>query len=109
MTRRHISLILGSLGAASAGAQTRKPGTTIHQEIDFSVKPERIYEVLLDARKFSACTESTAEIQPQPGGAFKLFGGQIEGRNIELGDESEDRAGVASRCVASGRLFDREI
>ena len=84
MTRRQIGLLFGSLGAASAGAQTKKTGTTIHQEVDFDVTPERIYEVLLDAGEFSACTGSTAEIQPQPGGTFKLFGGQIEGRNIEL-------------------------
>ncbi len=29
-------------------------------------------------------TNLSAEIQPQPGGSFKLFGGHIEGRNIEL-------------------------
>jgi activator of HSP90 ATPase len=39
---------------------------------------------LLDAKQFSAFTGHTAEIQPQPGAAFKLFGGRIEGRNVEL-------------------------
>jgi activator of HSP90 ATPase len=84
ISRRRLGMVLGGLAAASAQAQTQKPGTTIHQEVDFKALPTRIYEVLLDAKQFSACTKDTAEIQPEPGGAFKLFGGRIEGRNIEL-------------------------
>jgi len=84
MTRRHVGLMLGSLSVASAYAQTKKPGTAIHQELDFKATPARIYEALLDAKQFSAFTKDTAEIQPQPGAAFKLFGGRIEGRNVEL-------------------------
>jgi activator of HSP90 ATPase len=84
LTRRHMSLILGSLGACPAQAQTKKTSTAIHQEIDYNAKPARLYEVLLDAKQFSAFTNDKAEIEPQPGAAFKLFGGRIEGRNIEL-------------------------
>jgi activator of HSP90 ATPase len=84
ISRRQVTLILGGLCAASAQAQTQKPGTAIHQEVDFKTTPARLYEVLLDAKQFSAFTKDTAEIQPQPGGAFKLFGGVIEGRHIEL-------------------------
>ena len=84
ITRRQIGLILGGLAAVSARGQTQKHGTTIHQEVDFKAPAARIYEILLDAKQFSACTKDTAEIQPQAGGAFKLFGGRIEGRNIEL-------------------------
>jgi activator of HSP90 ATPase len=84
LSRRQLTLILGGFCAASARAQAQKPGTAIHQEVDFKTPPARIYEVLLDAKQFSAVTKSTAEIQPQPGAAFKLFGGVIEGRNIEL-------------------------
>lgn len=76
--------MLGGLAAVSARGQTQKHGTTIHQEVDFKAPPARIYEILLDAKQFSACTKDTAQIQPQAGGAFKLFGGRIEGRNIEL-------------------------
>ena len=80
-----MGFMLGGLGAASANAQTtNKPGATIHQEIDFNVPPARIYEVLLDAKQFSAFSNDTAEIQPRPGEAFKLFGGRVEGRNVEL-------------------------
>ena len=84
ISRRQLSLILGGLCASSAHAQSQKPRTSIHQEVDFKTTPARIYEALLDAKQFSAFTQDTAEIQPQPGGAFKLFGGRIEGRNIEL-------------------------
>jgi activator of HSP90 ATPase len=84
LTRRHLSLILGILAARPAQAQTKKTSTAIHQEIDFNAKPARLYEVLLDAKQFGAFTKDTAEIEPKPGAAFKLFGGLIEGRNIEL-------------------------
>jgi hypothetical protein len=74
VTRRRTTLILGSLGAVPAHAQTKKAGTTIHQEIDFKTTPARIYETLLDAKQFSAFTTDTAEIQPQPGAAFRSNG-----------------------------------
>ncbi|MGA2214554.1 MAG: SRPBCC domain-containing protein [Bryobacteraceae bacterium] len=84
LSRRRLGLLLGGIAAAPAQAQNQKPGTAIHQEVDFEATPARIYEVLLDAKQFSAFTKDTAEIEPRPGGTFKLFGGRIEGRNIEL-------------------------
>ena len=84
MTRRQLTLLAAGMGIAPAMAQTTKSGTTIHQEIDFTVTPARIYEILLDAKQFAAFTKQPAEVQPQPGAAFKLFGGRITGRNIEL-------------------------
>jgi activator of HSP90 ATPase len=89
VTRRQMSLALGALGVTSAEAQTAKRGTevaktNIHRTIEFKATAARIYEVLLDAKQFSVFTKDAAEIQPQPGAAFRLFGGRIEGRNIEL-------------------------
>ena len=84
VTRRRIGFVLCSFGAASLHAQTANPGTTIHHEIDYKTTPARIYQALLDAKQFSALTNQPAEIDPRPGGAFKLFGGAIEGRNVEL-------------------------
>jgi activator of HSP90 ATPase len=83
MTRR-LTLILGSIAAASVHAQTKGPEMAVHQEIDLPATPARVYEILLDAKQFAAFSKDTAEIQPQPGGSFKLFGGRIEGRNLEL-------------------------
>jgi activator of HSP90 ATPase len=83
VTRRRAGLIL-AVSAASAFAQPQKPGTTIHFEIDYKTTPERIYHVLLDSKQFNSCTGLAAEIDPKAGGAFRLFDGQIEGRNVEL-------------------------
>jgi len=76
--------MLCGLGTASAQTENQKTSTTIHQEIDFNARPALVYEALLDAKQFRAFTKAAAEIQPRPGGAFKLFGGQVEGRNVEL-------------------------
>src|SRR5271156_6544372 len=84
ITRRQMSLVAAGFGTASAWGQTNKPSTAIHQEIDFPATPARIYEILLDAKQFSAFSKEPAEIRPQPGAAFKLFGERIEGRNVEL-------------------------
>ena len=56
----------------------------IHHVIGFDVAPEMIYDELVRADNFAAWTDAPAEIDPTPGGAFSLFGGQIDGRNIEL-------------------------
>jgi activator of HSP90 ATPase len=58
---------------------------SIKQEVTFTATPERIYEALLDAQKFSQMTGgATAEIDAKAGGAFSCFGGIVTGRNIEL-------------------------
>ena len=58
--------------------------TSIHDEIDFKAAPMRFYQAILDQKQFTAFTGLTATIEPKPGGAFSLFGGLIQGRNIEL-------------------------
>lgn len=58
--------------------------TFLHQEVDFKATPQRIYEVLLDAKQFAACTGMPAQIDPKAGGDFSMFGGLIVGRTIEL-------------------------
>ena len=66
---------------STAANQTR---TSLHQEAHFKVRPQRIYEVLLDSKRFAAFSGMPADIDPKPGGAFSMFGGQIIGRNVEL-------------------------
>jgi activator of HSP90 ATPase len=56
----------------------------LHQEVDFKVAAQRIYEALLDAKQFSAFSGAPATINRETGGAFSLFGGHIIGRNVEL-------------------------
>ena len=63
----------------------------IHQEIDFTVSPQQIYEALLDSKEFSGFeaisgefSAKSAQIDRIPGGAFSLFEGHIIGRIIDL-------------------------
>jgi activator of HSP90 ATPase len=65
---------------------------TIHQEVDFKVSAQKVYEALLDSKEFSDCTKksfssftaSSAKIDSREGGAFSVFDGHIIGRIIEL-------------------------
>ena len=69
---------------AAPGATANQTRTSLHQEVVFQATPQRIYEVLLDSKQFAAFTGLPAEIDPKAGGAFKMFGGMIVGRNVEL-------------------------
>ena len=66
------------------GAAANQTQTSLHYQQDFKSGPQRIYEILLDPKRFAAFTGAPAEIDPKEGGAFSLFGGQIAGRNVEL-------------------------
>jgi uncharacterized protein YndB with AHSA1/START domain len=57
----------------------------IHQEIVFDASPERVYQVLTDAKQFSQMSGGApTEITAEAGGSFSAFGGMISGRNLEL-------------------------
>jgi activator of HSP90 ATPase len=56
----------------------------IHQEVSFDAPPEEVFEELVDAERFAGFTGAPADVQRADGSAFSLFGGQIQGRNIEL-------------------------
>ena len=80
-----VATTFGSLAAGSqafANAQQapkEKPGapdkirTSLHQEITFNANPQRIYEALLDSKKFSTFTGLSAEIDPRAGGALQCL------------------------------------
>src|SRR5690242_16260841 len=57
---------------------------SIRQEVVFKADPMRVFETLLDAKRFSDFTGAPAEIESSAGGAFSCFGGVITGRNIEV-------------------------
>jgi activator of HSP90 ATPase len=65
-------------------ASLSSAGASIHQEVDFHASPERLYDALLDERQFSAFSGAPAQIEREAGGAFRLFGGRVTGRNVEL-------------------------
>jgi activator of HSP90 ATPase len=96
-TRRHLivggafafsGLAVASSSAPPGKAPAPKPEnrsrTSLHQQVDLNASPQRIYAVLLDSVPFSAFSGAPAEIHGEVGGAFVMFGGRIEGRNIEL-------------------------
>jgi len=56
----------------------------IHQEAVINADPQAIYEVLTDGPKFAAATGMPAQLSDREGETFTLFGGRIEGRQIEL-------------------------
>jgi activator of HSP90 ATPase len=82
------------LGASTTRAQetmseTQSTGpegllTSLHQEVDLKSSPHRIYDILLDSKQFTAFSGEPAKISRAVGGPFSIFGGKIEGRNIEL-------------------------
>ena len=58
---------------------------SIHQEINFNVSPQRLYETFTNSVQFSEATGGApTEISSEDGGSFSCFGGMIVGRNIEL-------------------------
>jgi activator of HSP90 ATPase len=86
-----IAANVTSLGESPQQPLPEKPGTTVtsnrtslHDEVVVKTSPQRIYELLLDAKQFAALTGAPAEIDPKAGGAFSIFGKLIEGRNVEL-------------------------
>jgi len=91
-------LTLGVGGSYARGEdEISHAAESIHMENVFAATRKRVYEALTDAKQFneivklSAATKSgmikdtsPAEISREIGGAFKLFGGFIIGRQLEL-------------------------
>ena len=57
---------------------------TINQSISIKASAEQIYKALTSADQFSKVTAAPADISTDEGGAFLMFGGEINGRHIEL-------------------------
>jgi activator of HSP90 ATPase len=57
---------------------------SIHQEAVIEATPEQVYAVLVDGERFGAMTGMPARISDEEGTVFTLFGGRIEGRQVEL-------------------------
>lgn len=57
---------------------------TIHQEVHIAAAPQQVFELLTSGRLFSLATGMPAEITNREGDPFSIFGGRVEGRQIEL-------------------------
>lgn len=90
LTRREAAVaiagmsVLPELFAFGQPASAPEKRTSLHQEITLEAEPQRIFQMLMDAKLFAAFTGMPATIDPNPGGAFSTFGGLVEGRNIEI-------------------------
>ncbi len=79
------ALLAGFALPSRAPAQlTPLAGTPIHQEADFAVPPQHVYEALVTGKEFQAFSGMAATINGVVGGAFTIFDGHILGRNVEL-------------------------
>jgi activator of HSP90 ATPase len=57
---------------------------TIRQTATFKAAPHAVYEALMDAKKHAEFTGGEAKISRKVGGKFTIYGGDIEGENLEL-------------------------
>lgn len=57
---------------------------TIRQSATFKATMHAVYEALMDSKKHSQFTGSEARISRKVGGQFTIYGGDIEGVNLEL-------------------------
>ena len=105
-TRRHAivgaAMAFGGLALgptktwAEGEGEISHTAVSIHQEAVIKASRKRVYEALTDAKQFDKVIQLSgvmqsmhlgdkpAEISPEAGGAFALFGGYITGRQVEL-------------------------
>ena len=57
---------------------------TIRQSINFKASPHDVYESLMDSEIHARFTDSEVSINREVGGSFFVYGGEIEGVNLEL-------------------------
>ena len=98
---RHIATALAGVALAVTPRRLRaapqheedltRDAEAIHQVLTFAVAPARVYETLTSPKEFSALMKygtvpnaPPAELTARPGDEFRLFGGHVLGRNIEL-------------------------
>jgi activator of HSP90 ATPase len=56
----------------------------IRQTATFKARAHEVYEALLDSKKHAEFTGGEAKISRKVGGKFAVYGGEIEGENLEL-------------------------
>lgn len=65
-------------------AQAQASEMSIHQEGLIAAPPQQVFELLTSGSQFGAATGQPAEITDREGDSFSIFGGRVEGRQIEL-------------------------
>ncbi len=62
----------------------RATAVSIHEETVIAAPPGQVFELLTSGSLFSSATGQPAEVTDREGDSFSLFGGRVEGRQIEL-------------------------
>jgi activator of HSP90 ATPase len=57
---------------------------TIRQSVTFKASAHEVYEALMDSKKHSAFTGSEVQMSTKVGSEFSVYGGDIQGYNLEL-------------------------
>jgi activator of HSP90 ATPase len=57
---------------------------TIRQTVTFKASPHAVYEALMDEKKHAEFTGGETKISRKTGGKFTIYGGEINGENLEL-------------------------
>jgi activator of HSP90 ATPase len=57
---------------------------TIRQTVTFKAIPHEVYEALMDEKKHASFTGGEAKISRKAAGKFSIYGGDIEGKNLEI-------------------------
>jgi len=57
---------------------------TIRQSVTFKASPHDVYEAIMDSKRHSEFTGAKVSISRKIGGKFSVYGGDIEGVNLEL-------------------------
>lgn len=60
------------------------PTTTVTVVEKFYARPADIYDALTSPPRVMAFTQAPAEVEPRPGGAFRLFAGAVDASFVEL-------------------------
>ena len=56
----------------------------IRQSVTFKVSPHDVYEAIMDSKKHADFTGSVVKMSRKVGGKFSVYGGDIQGVNLEL-------------------------
>jgi activator of HSP90 ATPase len=57
---------------------------TIRQSVTFKASSAEVYEMLIDSKKHAKFTGSVVQMSRDLGGKFSVYGGDIQGVNLEL-------------------------
>lgn len=62
---------------------------SFHQTVTFKASPHEVYEALMDSKKHAQFIGSEAKISRKVGGKFSIYGGEIDGENLELAPDKK--------------------